>query len=78
MIAQVCNLEVGSFVHTLGDAHLYLNHMQQALTQLERDPKPLPKIKINPEVRSIFDFTYDDFEVLDYEPHPSIRAPVAV
>ena len=78
MMAQVCGLKPGEFVHTLGDAHLYSNHMEQAELQLSREPKPLPRLLINPEVRGIFDFKYEDFEVVDYEPHPHIKAPVAV
>ena len=78
MIAQVCNLEVGEFIHTLGDAHLYLNHLEQADLQLHRAIKPLPTIKINPNIKSIFDFVYEDFELLNYEPHPHIKATVAV
>ena len=78
MIAQVCNLKPGEFVHTLGDAHLYLNHMDQVNEQLSRKPLPLPVMKINPDVTSIFDFTFDDFELVGYESHPSIRAPIAV
>lgn len=78
MIAQVCDLQVGDFVHTIGDAHLYVNHTQQALTQLERDPRPLPQMKLNPKVKDIFAFKYEDIEVLNYDPHPSIKAPIAV
>ncbi len=78
MMAQVCNLEPGDFVHTLGDAHLYKNHLEQARLQLSREPRPLPKMKINPEVKDIFGFRYEDFELLDYDPHPHIKAPVAV
>jgi thymidylate synthase len=78
MIAQVCDLKLGEFVHTLGDAHLYLNHLEQAKLQLSRDPRPLPKMKINPAVRSIFDFKYEDFTLEGYDPHPGIKAPVAV
>lgn len=78
MMAQVCDLEVGDFVHTLGDAHLYSNHMEQVDLQLSRDPLPLPSLKLNPDVKSIFDFTFDDFEVQGYESHPHIKAPVAV
>ena len=78
MMAQVCNLEVGDFVHTLGDAHIYTNHFEQTELQLSRDPRPLPKMKINPEVKNIFDFKYEDFELVDYEPHPHIKGIVAV
>ena len=78
MIAQVCDLKLGDFVHTLGDAHIYLNHMDQVNEQLERSPKPLPNMKINPLVKDIFNFEYDDFELLDYDPYPLIKAPVAV
>jgi thymidylate synthase len=78
MMAQVTKLEPGEFVHTLGDAHLYLNHLEQANQQLERIPRPLPRILINPTVRSIFDFKYQDFELTGYEPYPHIKAPVAV
>ncbi len=78
MIAQVCDLSVGEFIHTLGDAHLYLNHTQQALTQIERGPRPLPTLKLNPAVKSIFDFRFEDIEILNYDPHPAIKAPIAV
>lgn len=78
MVAQVCNLEVGDFVHTLGDAHLYSNHIEQANLQLSRDLRPLPKMKINPDVKSIFDFKYEDFTLEGYDPHPHIKAAVAV
>ena len=78
MLAQVCDLEPGDFVHTLGDAHLYDNHLEQAKLQLMRDPRPLPQISLNPAVKDIFGFSYEDFEVLDYDPHPHIKAPVAV
>lgn len=78
MIAQVCDLEAGDFVHTLGDAHLYNNHREQVALQLEREPHPLPQMKINPAVRSLFDFRYEDFELTDYSHHPHIKAPVAV
>ncbi|MCH8314731.1 MAG: thymidylate synthase [Planctomycetes bacterium] len=78
MIAQVTNLEVGDFVHTFGDAHLYSNHLEKAEEQLTRQPRALPTMRINPQVTSIFDFTYDDFELLNYNPHPHIPAPVAV
>ena len=78
MIAQVTGLKPGEFVHTLGDAHLYLNHLEQAALQLSRDPLPLPRMKINPAVESIFDFRFDDFELVDYQSHPAIKAPVAV
>jgi len=78
MMAQVTGLAPGDFVHTFGDAHLYLNHLEQARLQLGRDPRPLPTIRINPEVGSIFDFVYDDFVLEGYAPHPHIKAEVAV
>ncbi|HEY2410864.1 MAG TPA: thymidylate synthase [Pirellulaceae bacterium] len=78
MVAQVTDLEPGEFVHTFGDAHLYNNHIEQAKLQLERQPRPLPTLKINPEARSIFDFRYEDFRLENYNPHPHIPAPVAV
>jgi thymidylate synthase len=78
MVAQVTDLQPGEFVHTFGDAHLYTNHLEQAKQQLTRDPRPLPTMKINPDVRSIFDFQFDDFHLENYAPHPHIRAPVAV
>jgi thymidylate synthase len=78
MVAQVCDLGVGDFVHTLGDAHLYLNHLDQARLQLEREPRPLPKLRLNPERRALDEFDLDDVEVLGYDPHPAIRAPIAV
>ena len=78
MIAQVCDLEVGDFVHTFGDAHLYSNHLEQTKLQLSREPKPLAKLKINPEVKDIFGFNYEDFEILDYEFHPHIKGAVAI
>lgn len=78
MVAQVCELEPGDFVHTLGDAHLYSNHLEQANEQLSRQPFPLPVMKINPDVKSIFDFKFDDFELVGYEAHPHIKGLVAV
>ncbi len=78
MVAQVCDLGVGEFVHSLGDAHLYLNHIDQARTQLERQPYELPIMKINPEVRSIFDYKYEDFELVGYRAHPHIKAEISV
>ncbi|MES2828021.1 MAG: thymidylate synthase [Bacteroidota bacterium] len=78
MVAQVCGLEYGDFVHTLGDAHLYNNHIEQAKLQLSRDTKMLPKMHINPEVKDIFDFKFEDFTLSDYEPHPHIKGAVAV
>ncbi len=78
MVAQVCDLGVGEFVHTLGDAHLYLNHLDQARTQLQRKPYPMPVMKINSEVRSIFDFKYQDFELVGYQSHPHIKAEISV
>ena len=78
MIAQVCNLGVGDFVHTLGDAHLYNNHVEQARLQLTREPRALPRLQLNPDVRSILDFRYEDIAIVGYEPHGAIKAPVAV
>lgn len=78
MIAQVCGLEAGEFVHTLGDAHLYLNHIEQAKTQLARTPYPAPAMRLNPDVRDIFAFAYEDFKLEGYQAHPAIKAPIAV
>jgi thymidylate synthase len=78
MVAQECGLEPGEFVHTFGDAHLYSNHLEQVETQLAREPLPLPSMKLNPNVKSVFDFRYEDFELVGYEAHPHIKAPVAV
>ncbi|MSQ58210.1 MAG: thymidylate synthase [Betaproteobacteria bacterium] len=78
MVAQVCDLEPGEFVHTMGDTHLYLNHLRQAREQLSRTPRPLPRMRLNPEVKDILGFRYEDFTLEGYEPHAAIRAPVAV
>ncbi|MEO1207869.1 MAG: thymidylate synthase [Pseudomonadota bacterium] len=78
MMAQVCGFKPGDFVHTLGDAHLYLNHLEQAELQLSRAPRPLPTMALNPDISGIFDFTFDDFHLTGYDPHPHISAPVAV
>jgi thymidylate synthase len=78
MMAQVCGLETGEFVHTFGDVHLYSNHLEQAREQLTREPYQLPQMKINPNVRSIFEFEYSDFELIGYRAHPHIKAGVAV
>jgi len=78
MIAQVCGLEPGDFVHTFGDAHIYTNHIDQVKEQLARDHYQLPQMKLNPDVKDIFDFTFDDFELVGYEAHPTIKAPIAV
>jgi thymidylate synthase len=78
MMAQVCGLEAGTFVHTLGDAHLYNNHLEQAELQISRDPLPLPTLVLNPDITNIDDFTYDDIEVMGYEHHPHIKAPISV
>ena len=78
MIAQVCDLKIGDFVHTFGDVHIYSNHMDQVKEQLSRKIKSLPKMIINPKVRNINDFQFEDFTLEDYDPHPAIKAPVAV
>ncbi len=78
MVAQECGLQPGEFVHTFGDAHLYSNHLEQVETQLAREPMPLPSMRLNPDIRSVFDFRYEDLELLGYEAHPHIKAPVAV
>lgn len=78
MIAQVCDLEPGEFIHTFGDTHIYLNHFEQVEMQLDRDPRPYPIMKINPDVKSIFDFKYEDFQLEGYNPYPSIKASIAV
>jgi thymidylate synthase len=78
MIAQVCGLEPGEFIHTTGDTHIYKNHFEQVALQLSREPRPLPTMKINPDVKSIFDFQFEDFELVGYDPHPHIKAEVSV
>jgi thymidylate synthase len=78
MVARVCDLEPGEFVHTLGDAHLYLNHLEQARLQLTREPRPLPRLELNPAVESLFDYRYEDISFTGYDPHPAIKAPIAV
>ena len=78
MMAQVCGLEAGDFVHTTGDTHLYLNHLEQARLQLTREPKPLPVMRINPDVKDIFSFQFEDFQLEGYEPWPHIKAEVSV
>ena len=78
MVAQVCNLQPGEFIHTLGDAHLYNNHLEQTRLQLSREPRPLPQVKLNPDVKDIFEFKFEDFTLENYNPHPHIKAPVAV
>lgn len=78
MVAQVTGLKAGDFVHTLGDAHIYSNHIEQVKLQLSREPRPLPRLKMNPEIKDIFDFQYEDFELIDYNPHPHIKGAVAV
>ena len=78
MVAQACDLQPADFVHTLGDAHLYLNHLEQARLQLTREPRPLPTMTLNPERKSLFDFRYEDFTLSGYDPHPAIKAPIAV
>jgi thymidylate synthase len=78
MVAQVVGLAPGAFIHTFGDAHIYLNHLEQVETQLTREPRPLPRMLLNPEVRGILDFRYEDFSLVGYDPHPAIRAPISV
>ncbi|HXT38599.1 MAG TPA: thymidylate synthase [Candidatus Angelobacter sp.] len=78
MVAQVCNLKPGTFVHTFGDLHLYANHLEQAKLQLTREPRPLPTMKLDPAVKNIHEFTFEDFELVGYDPHPAIKAPIAV
>lgn len=78
MMAQICNLKPGEFVHTFGDVHLYLNHLEQTQLQLSREPRPLPRMKLNPAVKDLFAFRFEDFELIDYDPHPAIKAEVAV
>ena len=78
MVAQVCDLKPGDFVHTFGDLHLYANHVEQAKLQLSREPRPLPQMKLNPAVKNIHDFKFEDFELVGYDPHPAIKAPIAV
>lgn len=78
MVAQVCNLKVGEFIHTLGDAHIYSNHLEQVKTQLQRECRPLPKLVLNPEVKDLFDFKFEDIQVVGYDPHPAIKGEVAV
>jgi len=78
MVAQVCGLEPGEFVHAFGDLHLYSNHLEQARLQLSREPRPLPQMKLNPKIRNIHDFQFEDFQLVGYDPHPAIKAPIAV
>ena len=78
MVAQVCDLKLGDFVHTFGDTHLYSNHIEQAMLQLSREPRALPQMRINPQIRNIFDFKFEDFTLENYDPHPGIKAPVAI
>ena len=78
MIAQVCELQVGDFIHTFGDAHIYSNHIEQVKLQLSREPRPYPKLVLHPEIKSIFDFKFEDFKIEDYNPHPAIKGSVAV
>jgi thymidylate synthase len=78
MMAQVCDLQPGDFVHSFGDVHIYSNHFEQVKEQLSRDPKPLPKMVLNPAITSLFDFTYEDFTLINYDPHPLIKGKVAI
>ncbi|MCK4880069.1 MAG: thymidylate synthase, partial [Bacteroidales bacterium] len=78
MMAQATGLKPGEFIHTLGDAHIYQNHLEQAKLQLTRDPRPLPTVKLNPEIKSVFDFSFDDFTIENYDPHPHIKGAISV
>jgi len=78
MVAQVCGLKPGEFIHTFGDTHIYLNHLKQVELQLSREPRPYPKMILNPDVKDLFSFKYEDFMLQDYDPYPSIKAPIAV
>ena len=78
MVAQVCDLKVGDFIHTFGDAHLYNNHIEQTKLQLTRTPRPLPRLLLNPKIKNIFEFRYEDIEIIDYDPHPMIKAEVSI
>ena len=78
MVAQVCELKLGDFVHTFGDLHIYSNHVEQVKLQLSRDPRPLPQLKLNPAIKNINGFDYGDFHLTGYDPHPGIKAPIAV
>lgn len=78
MVAQVCDLKLGTFVHTFGDLHLYANHLEQAKLQLSREPRPLPRMKLNPAIKNIHDFQFEDIQLIGYDPHPAIKAPIAV
>jgi thymidylate synthase len=78
MFAQACDLKPGDFVHTFGDLHLYSNHLEQAREQLSREPRPLPELRLNPAIRNLFDVRFEDITLLEYDPHPAIKAPIAV
>jgi thymidylate synthase len=78
MVAQVCGYEAGDFIHSFGDVHIYSNHVEQVNEQLSRTPKPLPEMRLNPAIKNIFDFTYDDFELINYDPYPLIKGKVAI
>jgi thymidylate synthase len=78
MVAQVTNLQPGELIHTLGDTLIYLNHVEQVILQLTRDPRPLPKLKLNPDIKSIFDFRFEDFNIENYNPHPNIKGEISI